>query len=440
MKRIFLLVLTLSLLLLCACDGSTVPVYDSPSVMPPPTEEVHASETLPLKIAVDDSSFISDLSEVTTKGKDDTILRLMRQFYVGADGLWANPETLSIYDRQRDCFTSGCQKKNCPHVDENCGAWLGDSNGLYFAVKDSTAYVASGTPDNFGSLLDLKFFTLDLTTGEEQIYYEIPGAEGQSVHLGDVLVCGNTVVMSYDIAHHIYDYEGRSDYKMHHILAIDLLSGELTRVMEREVYFGDNYDLWGMNEERLILAFHAGGMIQSYGAYIGSYLSSQSAYGYDEYIRDQHRWVLLEYPIEENAKWSKHIIANDSANSLNLYSYSNFYEGTLYYVSNDCVMSYDLDSRKMQKLFSQPGICHMSCFDGKIFYETTDGKYFWYDLSNSDIYQYPEDPSTRPFFIVEESDDGFFGSKTPTRNDFCHIDKEDFYQGNYEEALPLYWG
>lgn len=431
MKRVFILTLVL-MLLLCACDGTKVPAYEpSDTELPSQTQE---SSTQPPATETPAANIYSPVEE--------KLLRLTRFRYFGEQ--YCSPwDKLQGYDPELDKWQTLCTKENCPHVDENCNAWLGlDSNGLYFAVEDNMAYCVNGTQNISGYLLDMEFFTLDLNTGEKRSYHKLSQAEGKEIVLCDAAIYEDMAILNYDIVDE-YEYPVTRKSKDHFLLAFDLTDGSMTTIMERTLGIGELYDLWGINEDNIILAYHhPTGDLNSFG-----YQSYDCHYA--NYAKRLHRWVLLEYPIEENAKWSEQVAEWTADSELGLYSYSSFYQGKLYYVLNDTVRAYDLQNHQTSTVFSQKGITYLTCYDGRVFYETEDGRYFCYRLDSGDngpeeLHPFQTDRK-RVFFPMGESQDCFYGSFVSSWGDASNImehyliSKEAFYAGDFDTAILLPW-
>ena len=430
MKRIFALCLLL-VLLLSAC-GERVPTYEQPETSVP-TDPLLPEETEPTA----QMPVISQANGVQSVPKDDSVLRLERAIALG----YATGESvyfatyasyLMRYDEEKDRLEACCRQEGCAHVDESCGAWVGkDVNGLYFAVREDTAYYLWGEREEYGEYKNLQFFSSNLANGQRRNYCNIAVEPGQLILLGDLLVCGNKAVLSYAIGE---DYEGHlPQRKTQYILAFDLIDGTTTTVMCREIPYFTTYDLWGMSESHLILAYHHGIGIDSYGSV--SYKDTPT-YGYDEYVRDVHRWVLLEYPIAEDADWSRQVSVSDSTTKLELFSYSSFYGGKLYYLADSYLKVYDLSDHTNKVLFYLPGVENLFCADGKVFYRTYAREYFYYDPATEQTVQYQKDTPREQFIILGETDDSFLG-KTATTLTWQRISKEDFYEENYD-ALVAY--
>lgn len=436
MKRIISFCLLLGLLLLSAC-GETVPAYEQPQNSAQP-QSVAPSEQESVPAGPDISEDVTPQSY----GKDTSLLRLTRGEYISEDRFYVAATQLLVYDLEKDIHTVCCDKAGCSHMDSSCAAYLNpEGNELRFAVRGSLVYCAAGKSDNKGNLLELELYTVDLESGLRRSYLEIPVREGQLVLLGDVLVYGNTLLVSYALGGE-YSWE-TPVRKTQYILALDLTTGEQTVVMEREIDYFTAYDIWGMNEEYLILAYHHGGGMVSYGGYFGSD-PYPIGYDYDEYARDMQRWVLLEYPIKENAMWSEQVAAHEAATELELFSYSSFYQGRLYYVANSYVKVYDLRTHRSDYLFYQPGIAHMICADGKLFYRTDAKEYYYYDMETGITCQYQKGSPGELFHIYAETDDSFIGYYQATNSDLSFglvkeyiLSKEDFYKENYEAAVPI---
>ncbi len=429
MKRFFILTLAMALLLLCACDGTRVPVYE-------PSDTELPSQT-------EDSSIPPDTTEhqpiytVTPIKEMGRLLRLTRFHYFG-EQYCSSSNKIQGYDPELDKWQTLCTKENCPHVDENCNAWLGlDSNGLYFAVEDDMAYCVYGTSNQGSSyLLDMEFFTLDLNTGEKRSYHKLSQTEGKEIVLCDAVICADMAVLSYDIVDE-YEHPVTRESKEHFLLAFDLTDGSMTTIMERTLGFMELYDLWGVNEDNIILAYHhSTGGLNSFG-----YQEHEG--NYTDYVMQLHRWVILEYPIEENAQWSEQVAQYYSGSDLRLFSYDCFYRGRLYYVLNDKVLCYDLQTHESQPLFEQEGITYMSCYAGRIFYTTEEGAYFSYALDGGTVQQLQKD-ADKLFVLTGEGGDYFYGYfPSPGTNSASAkhylIYKTDFYAENFDAAILLPW-
>ena len=427
MKRIFVLCLLLALLL-SAC-GERVPTYEQPETSVP-TDPLLPEETEP-SVQMPE---ISQANGVQSVPKDDSVLRLERAVvsgYAAGEAVYyaTYASYLVRYDEEKDRMEACCRREDCAHADESCGAWVGkDVNGLYFAVREDTAYYLWGESEEYGEYRSLQFFSSNLADGQRRVYYDITAEPGQRILPGDLLVCGDRALLSYAIGE---NYEGNIPRsKIQYILAFGLMDGTVTTVMCREIPYFTTYDLWGMSESHLILAYHHGIGIDSYGSV--SYKDTPT-YGYDEYVRDIHRWVLLEYPIRENAKWSQQICASEAGTELELFSYSSFCGGKLYYLANSYLKVYDLSTHKNETLFYLPGIANLFCADGKIFYRTYAKEFFYYDLTTEQVVQYQKESLWEQFTILYETDDSFLG-KNGIFN-WLKIKKEDFYEENYDAAI-----
>ena len=147
MKRILVLALALTLLLLCACNENTVPVY-TPTEVEAPTESTAPPETTEAQ------------GETVYTPKGERLIHLSQNYYMGDKYYIAN-NTLDFYDPKEDRSRPFCSKKNCPHVDENCNAWLGlNADGLFFAVDGDLLYCVVGNTNKVGNHTDLEFYTM----------------------------------------------------------------------------------------------------------------------------------------------------------------------------------------------------------------------------------------------------------------------------------------
>ena len=414
MKRILVLILVLSLLLLCACDRTKVPPYEAPP------EEVPTSSEAPTAPSATSTA-------LTYEPTEENMLRLTRYYHYGERCISAF-DKLQSYDPQLDKWQDLCDKENCPHADENCNAWLGlDVNGLYFAEKGNTLYCIYGTTNDYGNLTDLEFFTLDLATWERRSYHNITAPKGGQIVLNDAAVCGGKAVLSYSIA----TAEAAME---HYVRAFDLGTGEMTTILQRELPAGAAYNLWGISDGYILLALHS----LSGGPY--SIAQQEHTPNYEDYVMRLHRWVILEYPMEENARWSNQVAESTAGSDLRLFRYDSFYRGALYYVLNDSVWRYDLQSHRNKILFEQKGITDLSCFDGRIFFTTENGEYCACNLSGGEPVQLPQEEG-RIFFITEENEDYFYGDRTviggtPAGTRYM-IAKEDFYKGSIHSLAFL---
>lgn len=412
MKPILVLMLVLSLLLLCACDGIKVPVHEAAS------SETTASSEASVTPATTSTA-------LTYEPTGKNLLRLTRFYHCGEEYVSAF-DKLQSYDPQLDKWQTMCNKENCPHVDENCDAWLGlDVNSLYFAAEEGIAYCVYGPANDYGNLTELEFFTLDLITGQRRSYHKAAAPENGEIILCDAAVCGSKAVLSYSMA---------ADEVEHSVLAFDLASGEMTAVLQRELPGGVAYNLWGVSEDHVLLAVH------SISGEPYSIAQQEHTANYKDYVMRLHRWVILEYPIEENAKWSKQVAESTAGSELRLFSYNSFYRGALYYVLNDSLWFYDMESHLSRVLFRQEGITSLSCFDGRIFFTTEEGAYYACKLSGGGLVHLPQEKG-RVFFITGENEDYFYGNRTivgGTPAGSCYmIAKDDFYKGSVHSLVLL---
>lgn len=432
MKRILPLMLLLTLLL-CACGEATVPTYSQPQTSEPPASEESALPTEPSSDETEASlPSPATVEALHTYPADTSMVRFTRFNALEGDTIYEAYGFLHAYDMIENRTEVCCTKEHCPHADDNCNAYIAeDMNGYIFAVRDGTAYFMGGGRDpHVCDLTDLKFFAIDMVTGERRTYYE-PALGGTCAKLGDAALCGNVAVLNFDTFAPT-ENGVTADTKTHHILSFDLTSGEMTTVMQREISYGEMYNLWGLSETHLLLAYHyqsATGF--SYGAEFNPLSTKQD---YSDYVASMSRWVMLEYPLTEDPKWSAQ--AFSSSTSQTLYDYSQFYNGRLYYRVDDAVWFYDLGTHSREILFEQPGIERMFCMDGSVFCETDEGC-FRYELATGTVYQCPDSGEKTKLMPFAETDDAFLCVRSYEGSEYFRIDKMDFYRGNFEAAEVL---
>ena len=410
MKRIFAVLLLLTLL--CGCQGESVPAYEAPQTSA--TTEfaqpltTHSENNLPLP-------------------NGNQMIRLRMNFFSETRYQYSNNDFLRRHDPELDRWMPLCLKQDCPHADETCLAWFGaDDAQRYFAVRDTIVYCAEHNSDTA-----LHFFARNFKTGERMSYHKVEKEDGKQINLADAAICGSTAILSYDII-----TEGENE-KMHYILAFDLHSGTMVKVMERPILIGELYDIWGMTEDHIIVNYlHAGSNTSFFSS---AHCDAWYAEDYDAFIRDQHRWVLLEYPITENAKWSEQLAEAVDITRLRLYNFSNFYNGTLYYTVNDTVQAYDLNTHSKTRGFYRDGITNMSCFDGKIFFRTEEDEFYYHDLQSQATVRFATGTDT-VYFPFSESEDELFcyliGENMTNKYDgvYYAISKEAFYAQDFSSA------
>lgn len=432
MKRILPLVLLLTLLL-CACGKATVPTYSQPQTSEPPASE---ESTLPTEPSSDETEAslptLGTAEALHTCPADASMVRFTRFNALEGDTIYEAYGFLCAYDMIENRAEVCCTKKHCPHADDNCNAYIAeDMNGYIFTVRDGTAYFIGGELNPRGDLTELKFFAIDIVTGERRTYYE-PAPGGTCARIGDAALCGNVAVLSFDTF--VPTEEGGvADTKTHRMLSFDLTSGEMTTVMQREISHGEMYNLWGLTETHLLVAYHYQSAPSfSYGAEFNPLSLKMD---YSDYVASMNRWVMLEYPLTENPMWSAQVFG--SSTSQTLYDYSQFYNGKLYYRVDDWVKSYDLETHTGKVLFEQPDIERMFCMDGSVFCETDEGR-MRYELATGTVYQCPDSGERTKLMPFAETDDAFLCVRSYDGSDYFRIDKMDFYRGNFEaaEALP----
>lgn len=434
MKRILPLLLVL-VLLLSAC-GESVPAYSAPEDTGATSEAPTISETPTESTEAVPPPALSDPTEITTYPADTSIVHLTKYLSVAGDAIYfLNGNFLQRYDMEEGTVSLCCSKKHCPHFDDNCGAYVENYNWTYLACHDGKLYLAGCSAiDNYGfGIGSLRFYSVDLTTGERQMLYE-EDLKGQRVVLCDVVLSGGKAVVSYDVfAPCDAGADPNTEAKLHRFLSVDLTSGSAQTIMEREIYSQQMYNLWGLNDEHLILAYH------NIGYAVFSYSDNQldAARNYDDYTRCLQRWILLEYPLKEDADISKQIAAFENG-GLRLFHYNNFYRGKLYFQIHDGISVYDLAAHTTARLFDQPGIQDMLCLDGRVFYETDEGC-FWYEIETGVTHQFLQENEPLPFRLVAETDDDFICQNRLSIDTFSffRISKEDFYSGNYDALVQI---
>ena len=435
MKRIFPLLLVV-LLLLTAC-GESVPAYSAPTgETDVPSEESTLTEPTTESTEAVPTPSLSDPSEITTYSADLTAVRLGRDSARTGDAIYLlNGAFLQRYDMADSKLTVCCNKKNCPHYDENCDAYIAeDMNGIVFGIHNGKAYFAGGAQNDYSEWVTLSFFSLDLTTGERETIYAADMGD-RIASLGGVMLCGEKAVLCYTLAPSAASEESIAA-KQQRILAFDLAEGTFVTVLEREMEYGGVYDLWGMDETSLIVAYHRPTSGQEYPAYANF---ADYGWDYDTYSRNLHGWTMLEYPLEESPDRGEAFAYNDWQHELHLYNFNQFYGGKLYYFYNrKYVKVYDPATQTGEFLFEQSGITYMTCLDGRIFYETDEG-YFWYEIATGVTHQYRQEERRRPFYLLAETDDDFICQGYLDEYNCYRISKTDFYNGNYDAAVLLDW-
>ncbi len=426
MKRIIALALTVLLLTACGTQES-VPAYSDPPSQA--TENTH----VPSEESTEPPSQSAEPSYVA---RDEEALRLSYTASANPEGFYYLDGSLKRYDLELEKAQTCCPKENCPHADGSCPVFH-DVNTTRFGVQDGVAYFTTGAAEEtYGYLTSLEFSTVDLRTGETSSYVVVPYMEEQGrrhVDLYDVLVCENTALLSYcqfTLAEN-GEYPEKKDYSL---VEIDLNTGKMTFVLNREIASDEWYDLWAMNESHVVLAYHYDvGFASAYGGRD----NWGSNMDYDDFVRNGHRWVLLEYPLEENARWSKQVAVSDGYHELRLYHYGSFYDGRLYYLSDGDVRVYDLKTHRSEALFPATDVTDLFCLDEQVFYTTSDGSVYRYSLRNGTLVEGKE----AEFSLIAERGDHFYGRYENTLTfTYCCISKEDYYAGNFGAAtlIPLW--
>lgn len=437
MKRVIPFLL-LILLLFTAC-GESVPAYTAPTwETDAPSEESTLTEPTTESTEAVPTPSLSDPTELTTYPADLTAVRLGRDSARTGDAIYqlhCEPSGFFLYryDMADSKLTVCCNKKNCPHYDENCGAYIcEDGNGIVFAVQNGKAYFAGGAQNDRSEWVTLSLFSLDLTTGERETIYAADMGD-RVASLGGVMLCGEKAVLCYTLAASAASEESIAT-KQQRILAFDLADGTFVTVLERELEYGGVYNLWGMNETSLIVAYHLPTSGQEFPAHANFV---DYGWDYDSYSRNLHGWTMLEYPLEESPDHGKAFAYNNAQHELHLYNFNQFYGGKLYYFyDRKYVKVYDPATKTGEFLFEQSDITYMTCLDGRIFYETDEG-YFWYEIATGVTHQYWQDVRRRPFYLLAETDDDFICQGYLNEFNRYRISKADFYNGNYDAAVLL---
>ncbi len=409
MKRVICILILSSLL--CACATDAVPVYESQEAQPTSTP----TEAIPLAMGV------SELPD------GEQMFHLSDNIQGSNANYYKINNTLQRYDETLDKWEVCCVDAACGHMGESCTAWFGQENvSRRFAVVNGICYCAEGTYGMY-ALDDLTFYAVNPATGEQKTYFSIDSVGEEEIYLGNVAICGQTAILSYSLL----DVE--SPTKTQHIKAIDLRKDSEINIMEREILNGEVYELWGMNETHIILSYlHSGGNNTfSDGKHIIQGLDDHS-----KYIMDQRRWVLLEFPLEENAQWSEQIAQYMGGSELRLFNHGNFYYGTLYYALNDTVWAYDLQEHKNTALFKVEDLQYMSCLDGKILYLTEENESFSFELANGKTSKI----SDAQYFPVAETETGFYCEKIRFTGSYgrYYISKENFYEDRMDAIRCVY--
>lgn len=426
MKKFLALVLLFSMLL-GGC-GTEVPLYNETSSTPPPTEAQDTTERLKVELA---STPVNDHAIGTHVPPDDGVLRPERVGFTNADGFYTLSKGLRSYDFGMERHVAVCEKEHCPHMDSNCNAWidpLGEElnlNHTRFAVRDKLCYLlmSEELQPNHAEEKNLSFQVLDTTTGEQTNYLTVE-KEGYCIVYCDALISEAVAVISYEsrplpIDRPKYD---PGDTKWITMVMVDLATGEVTTLLEREISIAMAYDLWGLTDTHFLAMLHrVGGMSDPYGMKLGK--EGLDTYSYDDYVRNLHSYALLEFPLEEHAQWSDQLGANDLLETLQLFSYDSFYNGSLYYVRGDNVWVYD--GEEARALFCCGEIKDLFAMDGKVFYELPDGNLCYYDLGYEETAYAPKADLT----LMDETAGRFLVMQNGTLH---WIFKDDYYQERWD--------
>ena len=366
MKRLVCILLLMTLL--CACGNDEVPVYQEPQTQ----ETQMTTETMPV---------------IQTKLPDGEPLLHLNTLNVQYQTIGS----LRYFDEELQKWSSFCKKLDCSHYDESCPAWVAEGN-VRLAMRGGICYYVDADDQHF------EFCALNPATSERKSYYQVQAQENERIYLGNVALCGDTAILNYSIR------VGEEPTMQQHIQALDLQTGKIITVMNREIQNGEVYEIWGMNESHIIVSYLHKGMNESFAANESTFNGLPN---HSEYMMRWHRWVLLEFPIQENAKWSEQVAEYFAGSDLRLYNHSNFYRGTLYYVLNDTVRGYDLKEHKNARIFEQKGIVYMSCLDGKILYLTDENRSFSFDLESG----MTQEIKQTEWFPIAESENYFYCKK-----------------------------
>ena len=322
--------------------------------------------------------------------------------------------SLQYYDEELLKWSCFCTKDDCSHYDESCPAWIAEGN-VRIAMKGGVCYYVHTDESSYGHKY-FEFCAMNPATSERRDYYKVQAQENETVFLGNVAIYGDTALLNYSIR------VDEAPTMQQYIHAIDLQTGKMITVMNREIQNGEVYELWGMNESHIIMSYLHTGTNESFAENESSFNALPD---HSEYMMQQHRWVLLEFPIEENAAWSEQVAQYFSGSDLRLYNHSNFYRGTLYYVLNDSVWGYDLQEHKNARIFEQKGIVYMSCLDGKIICLTDENRCFSFDLESGTTQEIEQ----TEYFPLAESENCFYCKKVSAES--CYetecIKKSEYY-------------
>ena len=370
MKRMICMLLLLTLL--CACSNDEVPVYQQETIATQPTTE---------PISVSDPKL--------PDGESMLHLNTLNMQY-------QTTGSLRYFDEELQKWSSFCTKGDCAHYDESCPAWVAEGN-VRIAVKDGICYYVDTDNSSYG-LQYFDFCALNLDTLERKSYFKVQAQENERIFLGNAALCGDKAILNYSIQ------ADEALTMQQYIQVLDLQTEKIITVMNREIQNGEVYEIWGMNESHIIVSYLHTGMNESFAANESNYNGLPN---HVEFMMDQHRWVLLEFPIQENATWSEQVAEYVAGSDLRLFNHSNFYRGTMYYVLNDSVRGYDLKEHKNARIFEQKGIVYMSCLDGKILYLTDENRSFSFDLESGTTQEIKQ----TEWFPIAESENYFYCKK-----------------------------
>ena len=437
MKRLLALLLLIVLFCSACSSQEVVPTYSAPTA-----EQETAKPTVEESAAPAAAKPTPNGVYPTTDASSETLRLQSRNFVEGG----------RIYDTTFGAFYCSddgqsqycpCQKKYCPHADENCNAWI-DPNvnpdnyrmGLLGDVLYLAAVDGGFTADPEGKTEEapytLTIHSSNVVTGEKKTYYTV--TDENELLLGEVYVAPCGLFFSYAVRE-----RDSHNISTTYFYFYNFKTAEISLVLD----FSTLPNVWALTPDGKLIytVTYASGVQNPF--YDSRYDSS-----YADYLSRLNTTNLLVLDLMQEPYHAKHINSSYLI-SLTLGDYYSVIGNQLYYALDGDLCTYDLDKSMNDCCLTGQEIVDLQCLDGRIFLQTADGRYLWYIPKDSPLIEsgavegtlVEYDGSKEGFVPLWETADYFIGGQGRCR---YIIEKTAFYQGRYDTAVATsmlyqYW-
>lgn len=369
-------------------------------------------------------------SEANAPDGESLLFMTELDIHATEDGYYIGGNTIKFYSFETETSFVVCSQPGCSHTDSECSAYLG-SQASYAVYHDAFyAIEMSWSSNSTARIYTIKSREVSDTSWNTLWEYNETPYAGDNIQAriggGYIAILINEFVL-----------EGDETITYSQLVAIDLQTGEVSKIMPTTKLLMGGYNLWGVAEGSAIVSFSG---------------FSEEVYNYDEYAANADEdnnsvedWYLYlddrrteKYICYDLSFGEATIIAEGDRDALMALTDPHVvYNGRFYYYHNGSFMSYDIKNGLTSELMSTSDVINLVVLDGKLFYIIKDAEGVfdvrYYDLETGQDSKLKNGTIDTGivFGVFEENGTMFFGLYNGVRH---VISKDDFYAGLYEKA------